>query len=262
MDLMLSRDELLLVASMFKRTHVPGLELNPAEASLAPAEQQRRRQVAAYSLRQRGIAKMADGKPQVHASVLSLVGICAHAQKTVVVHQLDAANKAARAVVHTLGKDAVLRRMTAPDIYKLTGLPDQKAIVTELLTLMAANGVPEPAPMSISLADDGLNAGREAARAGDISAARSAFARAGADAGAARALAGFFSSAHTLSMVHVMQAQAASLNIQGVTIATGSASAWLMVELAGQPAASRRWSLMAVSTDTLRKFWEGITREA
>jgi hypothetical protein len=250
MELTLSRDELMLIASLFKRDHLAGLE-----QADPPADPQRARQIAGRSLRARGIAKVENGEPRVHMAALSLVGVCAHAQKTFVVHKLPSNAGATRAVIHVLGEDAVVRETLSPEVYKLKSLKDQAALTQEALALMAATGVPKPAPMTGTLTSDALTAGREAAIKGDLMAARGAFVQGGADAALARALTGFFSAPHQLTLVHAMAASNGVLNVQGMTVATGSAAAWLMLEPAGQQEGARTFTVTAVSTDELRELW-------
>lgn len=243
-EMVLTRGEMLLVASLLGRTALPGLD---DESAATPEAAKRDERAAAMSLLHRRLARLdSAGKPQIDRRVLTAVRACAFPRAFVIMQRYDTERVADRLVMYLSNGHAVQQRSAGPAKYRLTVSQGVESALEALQAFcLGPDAEPARAALQAGVTEAGLDAARAAARQGDLPGARARLAQAGAPADVAQALAAFLAAPHTLVVVQSVVAGETGGVTRLATIAHGSAGAWLMVEAPGSTDRERK---VAVST--------------
>jgi hypothetical protein len=152
MNVLLSRDELLLMLQLLRAPTLAGLDANPAGDW--NAEQQRvALTVAERALRARDLAHLRPGgELAVHTALLAAVGVCAYPQATLFVYHWPAnAEAATRYFAHQRQGELVAHTRPADVLHLFTRLPSPAALVTQLFTACGWEEVPTGASQQFTL---------------------------------------------------------------------------------------------------------------
>lgn len=152
MNILLSRDELLLILQLLRAPSLAGLDANPAREWSAD-QQQVAFTVAERALRARELAHLrANGELAVHTALLAAVGVCAYPQTTIFVYHWPAnAEAAIRYFAHQRAGELVAHTRPADVLHLLTRLPTPAALVTQLFTACGWEETPTGANQQFTL---------------------------------------------------------------------------------------------------------------
>lgn len=133
-NLLLSRDELLLALRSLAVEAVPGIDSDPL-GNLTPEGLEIAATVAGRSLRARDLARLReDGQLALHNLILTAVGICAYATQTAFVyHWPEDGDVPQRYFGHIRGEDFVCHLRPADVLHLFTLLPGKGAMVEQIL---------------------------------------------------------------------------------------------------------------------------------
>lgn len=205
-NIVLSREELLLVLDALGTAFIPGLEPDPL-GELTPDGRQLALTVARRALEARGLARAdSAGALQLRRALLNAVGTCAYSQRAVIAfHWPSGATEAARLFGHVRGDDAVAHQRPAPALHAFTIQPDRAALVDQVLGFCeCGEGAPGDAA-SFTVPGDVLAEARRLAAAGSAAEATSLLAGAGGPAEAANALAQTLAAAPRISALQTLR---------------------------------------------------------
>lgn len=250
-ELVLTRGEMLLVASLLGRAELPGLDVEP---DATPETAKRDERAAAMSLLHRRLARLdSAGKPQIDRRVLTAVRACAYPRSFVVVQRYDIGRDADRMVMYLSNGHAVQQRSAGPAKYRLI-VSRGAEMALEALQVFCLGQDAEPArtPMHASVSEAGLDAARTAAQEGDLQGARARLAQAGATEDVAQALSAFLAAPHTLVVLQSVVVGEAGGVTRLATIAHGKGVAWLLVEAPGSTERDRRVAISTLAPSGLR----------
>ena len=133
-NMVLSREELLLTLRTLETESIPGIDSDPLGAltsdGLALAHT-----IAERSLRARGLAQVqADGSVALHNALLTAVGVCAYATQTVFVyHWPEDGEVPIRYFGHIRGEDFVAHTRPEDVLHLFTLLPTKEALLEQIL---------------------------------------------------------------------------------------------------------------------------------
>ena len=133
-DLLLSREELLLLLDLLQANTIPGLEVDPF-GELNDAQRQLAIVWAGRALRARELAQLNEaGELMVHDDLLTAVGTCAYADKAIFAFHWHAGAKiAAPYFGHMRGDDVVVHIRPEDVLHQFTILPSKEELLTQLL---------------------------------------------------------------------------------------------------------------------------------
>lgn len=135
-NLLLSRDELLVVLRSLGVETIPGIDSDPL-GNLTAEGMEVAATVAGRGLWARDLARMqGDGRLVLHNLLLTAVGICAYATQTVFVyHWPEDGAVARRGFGHIRGDDFVVHTRPADVLHLFTMLPAREQMVEQVLRL-------------------------------------------------------------------------------------------------------------------------------
>lgn len=151
-NILLSREELLLILQLLRAPSLAGLDTNPAGDW--NADQQRvALTVAERALRARELAHLRPGgELAVHTALLAAVGVCAYPQTTLFVYHWPAnAAAATRYFAHQRERELVAHTRPADVLHLFTRLPSTTALVAQLFTACGWEDVPTGANQQFTL---------------------------------------------------------------------------------------------------------------
>lgn len=174
LNILLSRDELLLVLGELDSDFLPGLDADPL-GELAAEQQSLALTVAGRGLMARELAGLTDeGDLVLHTALLTAVGVCAYSQNAVFAYRWAAgSDEPARYFGHIRGDVAVAHTRPQDVLHLFSLLPSKASLVDEVVAFARSSTSPEKSNFSGELTIAGADFGRarELAAAGDADAA-------------------------------------------------------------------------------------------
>lgn len=207
LNILLSRDELLLVLGELDSDFLPGLDADPL-GELTAEQQSLALTVAGRGLMARDLAGLTEaGDLVLHTALLTAVGVCAYSQNALYAYHWPAGSDApTRYFGHLRGDVAVAHTRPQEVLHLFSLLPSKAALIDEVVALSRSSTSPKKSKVSDALAVSGADFGRarELAAVGDADAA--ALALGGAEAGpAAIALADTLAGAPDVTILQTLK---------------------------------------------------------
>ena len=233
-NLLLSREELLLTLRLLQVDSIPGLDNDP-QGNLTPEGLELALTVAGRALRARELARVQeDGSLALHNLLLTAVGICAYATQTIFVyHWQEDGDLPVRYFGHMRGDDFVAH--TRPDdvLHLFTLLPSKGQMVEQILRLCAwENKGQKNGAYSLEVTDFGQV--RQWAREGEVDTAVNHLTKHQANREAAAALVSTLSHSPHVSILQMLKQQAdQSVAKQDFTLVQDKEHSWLMTSPTG-----------------------------
>ena len=233
-NLLLSREELLLTLRLLQVGSIPGLDRDP-RGDLTPDGLELALTVAGRALRARELAQVQeDGSLALHNLLMTAVGICAYAAQTIFVyHWQEDGDLPARYFGHMRGDDFVAH--TRPDdvLHLFTLLPTKGQMVEQILQLCAwEDKAQKNGAFSLEVSDFGQV--RQWARTGEVDTAVTHLTNHQANPEAAAALVNTLSHSPHVSIMQMLKQQAdQSVAKHDFTLVQDKDHAWLMTSPTG-----------------------------
>jgi hypothetical protein len=135
-ELLLAREELLYVLSLFSVDTIPGIEDDPA-GNLTPEQQAVALRVAERALRARQLAWLRDdGQLMLHNDLLSAVGACAYSQSALMIYHWQAGQTLPTPFfVHIREGDIVVHTRPADVLHQFSRFPASADLLQQVLTI-------------------------------------------------------------------------------------------------------------------------------
>ncbi len=165
-NVLLSREELLLLLNLLQADDIPGLEIDPF-GELNDDQRQLAIIWAGRALRARELAQLnEDGKLMVQEGLLTAVGTCAYADKAIFAFHWHAGSKIASPYFgHIRGNNVVAHTRPEDVLHLFTTLPSQKELLSQLLDFCGYENMPSASsqPLEMKVTNDVFVLAREAA---------------------------------------------------------------------------------------------------
>lgn len=233
-NVLLSREELLLTLRMLQVESIPGLDSDP-QGNLTPEGLELALTVAGRALRARELAQVQEGGGlALHNLLMTAVGICAYATQTVFVyHWQEDGDLPVRYFGHIRGNDFVAH--TRPDdvLHLFTLLPTKAQMVEQIFQLCTWEDKSQKnGAYSLEVADFGQV--RQWARQGEVDTAVTHLVNHQANPEAANALVSTLSHSPHVSIMQMLKQQAdQSVAKQDFTLVRDQDHGWLMTSPTG-----------------------------
>ncbi|MAT99792.1 MAG: hypothetical protein CL608_21845 [Anaerolineaceae bacterium] len=233
-NLLLSREELLLTLRLLQVDSIPGLDNDP-QGNLTPDGLELALTVASRALRARELARVQDdGSLALHNLLMTAVGICAYATQTVFVyHWQEDGDLPVRYFGHIRGDDFVAH--TRPDdvLHLFTLLPTKDQMVEQVLQLCSwEDKAHKNGTYSLEVTDFGQV--RQWAREGEVDTAVTHLTKHQPNREAATALVNTLSRSPHVSILQMLKQQAdQSVAKQDFTLVQDQEHSWLMTSPTG-----------------------------
>jgi hypothetical protein len=168
-NILLSREELLLVLNLLEAESVPGLdadplgELNVDGLALATI-------VAGRGLRARELARVGeDGELQVHSALLTAVGVCAYSSNTIFVYHWPGGEATpVRYFGHIRGDDIAAHTRPEDVLHQFTIMPSREHLIEQVLTVCEYAEAPQTSALELTVPEDDFVQIRELAGQGKV----------------------------------------------------------------------------------------------
>jgi hypothetical protein len=226
-NVLLSREELLVVLRSLGVTTIPGLDDDP-QGPLTAEQQALALTVAERALQARALIERRDDSWAIHNALLSAVGVCAFPQKMFYAYHWPAgAPFPVRYFGHQRGGECIVHTRPAEVLHLFTRLPSVALMVEQLLAFCAWRD-PAPAPrpgFSLNRAD--LAQVRSCAERGETAAAQALLIEHQAAAETAQALVETLAHQPRVSIIQLWRRGASGLEAREFTLLQNSTHAWL-----------------------------------
>lgn len=166
-NILLSREELLLVLELLQAESLPGLDADPL-GELSPEGRELALTVAGRVLRARDLAQVGeDGQLSLHTALLTAVGVCAYSTNTVFVfHWPDGEESPIRYFGHVRGDDVAAHSRPEDVLHLFTLLPSRDQLIEQVLSFCAYQDGPQNELPEIGVAGEEFVHVRELAGTG------------------------------------------------------------------------------------------------
>lgn len=204
-NILLSREELLLVLDLLQAESIPGLDADPL-GDLNEDGRALSSIVAGRGLRARELAMVnEDGELAVHNSLLTAVGVCAYSTNTVFVYHWPGPQETPVRYFGHVRDDEVVAHTRPEDVLHLfTLLPTKKHLTDQVLEACGYEEQAERSAAEMTISDEAFVQVRELAGDGDVTAASAVLTSNGVAADAAEALAKTFASSPRVSILQAL----------------------------------------------------------
>ncbi|GAB4452856.1 MAG: hypothetical protein Kow0031_35170 [Anaerolineae bacterium] len=239
-NILLSREELLLVLDLLQAETIPGLDPDPTLGDLTPDQRSLALTVAERALRARELVQVQDGGELiVHRRLLTAVGVCAYPNSAVLVyHWPSQADLPVRYFGHLRGNDIVAHSVPDSTLHLFSLLPSREQLVGQVLAVAQVEEVAAEA-IEFSVPAAVLGQAREQANAAQAEAALATLTGSDVPAEAAQAFAASLSGGPRITILQLLKQQPGGAARQDITLLQNGSAAWLV----SQP---------STETDTLR----------
>lgn len=232
-NLLLSRDELLLVLRSLGVETIPGIDSDPL-GNLTPEGMEIALTVAGRALRAREMARLRqDGQLVLHNLLLTAVGICTYATQTAFVyHWPEDGAVPQRYFGHVRGEDFVSHLRPADVLHLFTMLPAKEQMVAQILQFCAYHEGEEAGNLEMGMGDFGRL--RQWVRQGERETAVSHLADQGADRETAAAFVNTLAHSPDISVWQLLRQQPDQTVAQyDCTLVQNKRHGWLVAPAAG-----------------------------
>lgn len=229
-DIVLSREELLLVLDLMEADYLPGLDADPL-GELNPDGRELALTVAARGLRARGLAQVNDdGELNLHATLLAAVGACAYASNTIFVYHWPAAGEVpTRYFGHVRDGDIAAHTRPEDVLHLFTVLPSKEQLIEQVLTACAYEEASSSDPFEFPVNGDEFVQVRELALGGKAQNATELLVSAGTASEAASAFVSTLTNAPRISVLQTLtQEEGESVLKRDFTVIQNSEYTWFI----------------------------------
>jgi len=230
-NIMLSRDELLLVLGLINAEYIPGLDADPL-GERSTDQLVLALTVAGRGLRARGLARVREnGELAVHAALLAAVGACAYSQNAVFVYHWPAKSEAPTRYFGHLRDGAFVAHTRPEDVLHLfTVLPSKDRLIEQVLAACQYQDVPAAKTGPVQISGQDFARVRELAEKGDLEQAIDILTAGQAPPGAAERLVETLADGPRLSIVQTLkQLGDGSVQKRDFTLVQDGQQAWLVM---------------------------------
>lgn len=233
-NLILSRDEVLVALDALSAATIPGLDPDPL-GDMSTGQRRLASLVAGRSLRARGLAKIRDdGQLLLHRTLLSAVGTCAYSQSALMVLHWTAASEAPVRIFGHQRSAEVVEHIPHDDVlHEFLCLPGRAQLIDEILTRCQCQDIPSREPLTMTIARTGFAQARSLAGSGDPDGATAYLVAAQAPERVARAFARTWAQRPRVSLIQMLQHQTGSVWRRDITLVQDDQRAWLAVPVRG-----------------------------
>lgn len=254
-NLLLSREELLLVLKLLGVETIPGLDADP-QGALDAGQQAVALRVAERALRARALADVRDGQVALHNALISAVGTCAFPQRTVFVYHWPAGGEEAiRYFGHLRGDEVVVHTRPADVLHLFSRMPSAGYFAEQMLAACAVTAAEPAVSGGFTLASAAFTRLRQLAEGGSTQAALDLLRQTGIDATGAGALVATLAHNPAVSIVQMRKQQDGAVAGQEFTLLQNSQHAWL-VQLDAS-ATERPLQVQPASRQTVERLLSG-----
>lgn len=241
LNILLSRDELLLVLSKLDSAYIPGLDADPL-GELTAEQQSLALTVAGRGLMARELAGLTeDGQLVLHTALLTVVGVCTYSQNAVFAYRWPAGSDTpVRYFGHIRGDVAVAHTRPQEVLHLFSLLPSRAALIDEVLAFSRSSTSSEKSNFSGELIVSGGDFGRARELAAAGSADEAAVILGGADQNpAAVALADLLAASPDVTILQTLkQLETGAVEKRDFTLISGQngQGSWLVTASADSDA--------------------------
>ena len=236
-NIVLSRDELLLVLSLLQVQYIPGMDVDPLSDRTAE-QQDLAFVVAARGLRARDLARVrADAQPGhlvVHVGLLAAVSACAYSSNAVFVyHWPSQAEVPSRVFGHVRDGSFVLHTPVEDVLHRFTILPSKEHLTDQVLAACQPMDAQASVSGEIQMSGSDFAQLRHLAEQGNLDQARTLLTADPASAGLVSALLTTLSSQPQVSIVQTLkQVDAGAVLKRDFTLMQDAGTLWLVAPTA------------------------------
>ncbi len=258
-NVLLAREELLLILRMLRAPVLAGLDDDPAGV-LSLEQQSLALAVAGRALRARELAQLReDGELAIHTALLAAVGVCAYPQKTVFVYHWPAnADAVIRYFGHVRENEIVAHTRPADVLHLFTRLPAPAHLVTQLFAACGWEDGPTGAAQDFSVPAAVFADVRRLATEGAVPGAVALLRNNRVAADSARAFVMTLAEAPRLSIIQMRKQGDGRIQAHDFTLVQNSQRSWLVTNQPSDNAGpiavktTDRAEISALLTDWLR----------
>lgn len=226
----LSRDELLLTLRLLEAETIPGLDDDP----FGPMSEEQRtlaHVVAGRSLRARGLAQLnAEGDLTLHAGVLTAVGACAYAHKSLfLVHWPAPEETPRRYFGHVREEETVAHTRPADVLHQFLLLPSRDRLVAQALDFCGCGEMGGNGRFEFTISGRAFAGAREEAESGSGEEAAEVLTEAGVAAEAAEALVATLRQGLRVTIFQTLRLQEDRTQKRDFTVLQNADYGWLLI---------------------------------
>jgi len=168
MNLLLSREELLLTLDLLQAASVPGLDADPL-GELDEAQRQLALIWAGRALRARGLAQVdGEGELTLHRALLTAVGVCAYSNNAIFVFHWTADGETpSRYFGHMRGEDIAAHTRPEDVLHLFTLLPSKENLLAQVMAFCEYEDAPGEHAYEMMVPTDDFVRARELANNGE-----------------------------------------------------------------------------------------------
>ena len=245
-NMLLSREELLLVLNLLQAETIPGLDGDPL-GPLTDEGQALALTMAGRALRARELAQVGpNGDLAIHTSLLTAVGVCAYANSTIFVyHWPSDETLPVRYFGHLRGEVIVAHTRPEDVLHLFTLLPTKALLMEQVLAVCEYEEVGADSSLRLKLSSDHFVRVRELTAEGEENAAVTFLTNSGESVDSARAFVSTLADSARVSIWQTLkQVDAETVQKRDVTLIQNKQYAWFVVPMSDEENAV----LLAVST--------------
>lgn len=229
-NILLSREELLLILDLLQAETIPGLDPDPTLGDLTPEQRSLALTVAERALRARELVQaQAGGELIVHKRLLTAVGVCAYPHSAVLAyHWPSQSDTPVRYFGHVREADIVAHSVPDSTLHLFSLLPSREQLVGQVLAVAEFEDVPTEA-IEFSVPAAVLGQAREQANAAQPETARAILAGSGVAAAAAQAFTDALGGNPRITIMQLLKQQPqGNPTRQDITLLQNGSAAWLV----------------------------------
>lgn len=234
-NILLSREELLLLLDLLQAETIPGLDPDPTLGDLTPEQRSLALTVAERALRARELVQVqAGGELIVHRRLLTAVGVCAYPHSAVLVyHWPSQADTPVRYFGHRRENEFVAHSVPDSTLHLFSLLPTREQLVGQVLAVAQFADAPAEA-VEFSVPAQVLGQAREQANAAQAGLAQATLTGSGVATEAAQAFAGALAGNPRVTIMQLLKQQAQGEVLrQDITLLQNGSAAWLVSQPSG-----------------------------
>lgn len=234
----LSREELIFVLNKLQVSIVPGLDADPV-GELTPEQQAWSMVTAQRALQARELVQIrSDGVVAVHNSVLTAVGICAYAERTVFVYHWPVnEDLPVRTFCHRRGDQAVFHRRPSDVLHEFTLMSASEDLADQILHACTYKDVRADGDYTFKLPNDAFVEARTRAAGNEVSSAQSVLIGVGVEEQAAQSFAETLAGTARVSILQMVKQEGGEVKKADLTLLQDGSYPWLLQPVEEDPTA-------------------------
>ncbi len=251
LNILLSREELMLVLNVLEAPILPGIDADPV-GEIDDSHARAMLTAAQRGLRARGLARLDEnGAFTLHNDLLENVGACAFADNALLVyHWGGKGTPPDRLFGHV--RDGVMVTHTRPDpvLHLISRMPSREVFVDEVLAACLQNEQTATAARGFTLNNSQLRKARELAEGDGRETAKAALVSVGVAEDSADSFAKTLASQPIATIFQAVSAENGTVSRRDFTLLQDETNVWLL----GMTDNDNEFSIQATSRDALQKL--------